>query len=50
MDAAAHHAAGPWRCSLNAQNLFDRDNGVYGYGVYYQGLQRTVTATARYRF
>lgn len=31
-------------------NLFDRDNGVYGDGVYYQGLRRTVTATARYRF
>jgi iron complex outermembrane receptor protein len=50
VDAAAHYTAGPWRLSLNAQNLFDRDNGVYGYGVYYQGLRRTVTATARYRF
>lgn len=50
VDAAAHYTTGPWRLSLNAQNLFDRDNGVYGYGVYYQGLRRTVTATARYRF
>lgn len=50
VDAAAHYTTGPWRLSLNAQNLFDRDNGVYGYGVYYQGLRRTVTASARYRF
>lgn len=50
VDAAAHYTVGPWRLSLNARNLFDQDNRVYGDGVYYQDLRRTVTATARYRF
>ena len=49
-DPSVHYTQGPWRLALNVQNLFDKDNGVYGYGVYYQGIKRAVTATVRHSF
>lgn len=51
VNAMMRYDVGQWRFSLNASNLFDRKyNTICYHGECYLGAERTVTATARYRF
>ncbi len=51
-DAAVHYDVNGWRLQLNASNLFDKDYvSVCNSAVWcYYGYERTVTASARYRW
>ncbi|MES2024065.1 MAG: TonB-dependent siderophore receptor [Pseudomonadota bacterium] len=50
-NALLRYETGPWRLSLNANNLFDKQyNTICFRGECYAGRERTVTMTARYKF
>lgn len=50
-DAVLHYELDSWRFALNVRNLFDRRYyGICYHGECYNGLERTVTLSARYRF
>ncbi|WP_255436797.1 TonB-dependent siderophore receptor [Rhodanobacter sp. PCA2] len=52
VDAAVHYDVSGWRLQLNASNLFDRDYvSVCNSAAWcYYGYERSVTASARYRW
>lgn len=50
-DATVHYETGPWRLALNVSNLFNKHYYSICYtGECYQGAERTVVMTARYRW
>ena len=50
-DAAVGYDTGPWRLSLAITNLFDKDYvQSRAYGSYWQGIERTVRASMKYRW
>lgn len=50
-NALLRYETGSWRWSLNVSNLFDKEYNTICYkGECYAGRERTVTATARYKF
>lgn len=50
-DATVHYETGPWRLALNVSNLFNKQYYSICYtGECYQGAERTVVMTARYRW
>lgn len=50
-NALLRYETGPWRLSLNISNLFDKVYNTICYqGECYLGRERTITASARYRF
>lgn len=52
LDAAVHYDSGNWRFQLNATNLTDKEYVSVCNSAYwcYYGYERTVTASARYRW
>lgn len=51
LDATVHYTTGPWRLSLSATNLANREyTASRAYGNYYPGSERTVVASAKYQF
>jgi iron complex outermembrane receptor protein len=51
-DASVHYDVGGWRLQLNASNLFDKDyvSACNSAAWCYYGYERSVTASARYRW
>ncbi len=51
-DAAVHYDVGDWRLQLNASNLFDKEyvSACNSAAWCYYGYERSVTASARYRW
>lgn len=50
-DAAVGYDTGPWRLSLAITNLFDKDYvQSRAFGTYWQGVERTVRASVKYRW
>ena len=50
-DAAVGYDTGPWRLSLAVTNLFDKDYvQSRAFGTYWQGVERTVRASVKYRW
>jgi iron complex outermembrane recepter protein len=51
LDAALHCDSGAWRFALNISNLANKTyNTICYHGECYQGAERALTASARYRF